>query len=198
MPGSLFPMGPGVGARVMPRKLSTLLVTFVVVLALDQATKALVAARIEPGGVGSAVPVIEGFFYITHARNPGAAFGLLVDWPWAWRLTVFVSVAILAVVVIASFYRGLAPGERFNAMALGLILGGSIGNLVDRLTRGEVIDFLHFRLWGSFAWPDFNVADSCIVLGVTALIIELLAVEGASRAAHDRQRESTSGDDRSV
>jgi signal peptidase II len=174
-------------------KLKTLLATVACVVPLDQVTKAWVAANVEPGSLATSIPVIDGFFYVTHARNPGAAFGLLVDWPAAWRLAVFVGVAAVAIAVIVSFYRSLAPGERFNALALGLILGGSIGNLTDRVLRGEVIDFLHFRLWGSFAWPDFNVADTCIVLGVGGLVIELLATEGASRAArHDGDVESPS------
>lgn len=166
----------------MTPKSKTLLITFVSALTLDQLTKAWVSARIPPGSMTDSVPVIDGFFYITHARNPGAAFGLLVDWPHAWRMIVFVGVASLAIALIASFFRGLAPGERLNAMALGLILAGSIGNLIDRAFRGEVVDFLHFRLWRDMSWPDFNVADACIILGVTALIIELLASEGAARA----------------
>ena len=170
----------------MSPKLKTLLLTLVCVVPLDQLTKAWVAARLPLDGDMDRLSVIEGFFYITHARNPGAAFGLLADWSFEWRLVVFVGVALVAVVVVLTFYRGLAPGERFNALALGLIMGGAIGNLIDRVTRGEVIDFLHFELWGGWAWPDFNVADSSIVVGVTALIIELLASEGASRAAPDK------------
>jgi signal peptidase II len=80
-------------------------------------------------------------------------------------------------------------------MALGLILGGSLGNLSDRAFRGEVVDFLHFRLWQGVAWPDFNVADTCIVLGVTALIIELLASEGAARARRTGRTGPTEGDE---
>jgi signal peptidase II len=167
----------------MTPKLKTLLVTLVCVVPLDQATKAWVAARIPADSMADRIELIDGFFYITHARNPGAAFGLLVDWPAEWRLVVFLAVAAVAIAVIVSFYRSLAPGERFNAVALGMILGGSLGNLTDRVVRGEVIDFLHFRLWSGFAWPDFNVADTCIVMGVGGLIIELLASEGASRAA---------------
>lgn len=186
------------GSRFVTPKLKTLLIAVTAAVVLDQSTKAWVASRIAPGSLTDSIPVVDGFFYITHARNPGAAFGLLVDWAWEWRLMVFISVALLAFVVIVSFYRGLAPGERFNALALGLILGGSLGNLIDRLTRGEVIDFLHFRLWGGFVWPDFNVADSCIVVGVTALIIELLANEGASRAVRDGSVDQSASDDQTV
>ena len=180
----------------MTPKLATLLASGAAALLIDQLTKLVVDAWIPAGAPERSVAVVDGFFYITHARNPGAAFGLLLDWPWEWRLPVFVGVALLAFAVIGSFYRALAPGERFNALALGLILGGSLGNLIDRLVRGEVIDFLHFRLWGGFSWPDFNVADSCIVVGVTALVIELLAAEGAARAARQRTVQPGSDEDR--
>jgi signal peptidase II len=83
--------------------------------------------------------------------------------------------------MIFSFYRRLAPGERLSALSLGMILGGAGGNLVDRIFRGEVVDFLHFRLWGGYQWPDFNLADSFIVVGVALLLIELLASEAEAR-----------------
>jgi signal peptidase II len=126
--------------------------------------------------------VIDGFFYITHVRNTGAAFGLFSDAPQIPRLTFFISVSLVAVGIIISFYRKLSPGDRLAALALGLILGGALGNLSDRIFRQEVVDFLHFRLWGGYAWPDFNVADSAIVLGVGLLVLELLASEGEQRA----------------
>jgi signal peptidase II len=127
------------------------------------------------------IPVIAGFFHITHVRNPGAAFGVLATSSQAVRLFFFVGVALLAIGLIFSFYRKLAPGDRFSALSLGLILGGAVGNLLDRIRHGEVVDFLHFRLWGGYTWPDFNFADSFIVVGVILLIIELLATEGESR-----------------
>ncbi|MGH0036141.1 MAG: signal peptidase II [Myxococcota bacterium] len=127
------------------------------------------------------VPVIDGFFYLTHARNPGAAFGLFENAPHQWRLAAFLAVTILAVTVISSFFRRLAPGDERNALALGLILGGTFGNLFDRLWRGEVIDYLHVRLWSGYLWPDFNLADVAIIVGVAALIIELLVSEVSGR-----------------
>jgi signal peptidase II len=127
------------------------------------------------------VPVVDGFFYLTHARNPGAAFGFFEHAPRQWRLAAFLVVTVVAVSVISAFYRRLAPGDGRNAISLGLILGGTFGNLFDRLWRGEVIDFLHVRLWAGYVWPDFNIADVAIVVGVAALIIELLVGEVSSR-----------------
>lgn len=129
------------------------------------------------------IEVIEGFFYLTHVRNPGAAFGLFVDADPTLRMFFFVGISIVAIGVIISFLRQLAPGDRLSALALGMILGGAAGNLVDRLRLGEVVDFLHFRLWGGYTWPDFNFADSFIVVGVAILVFELLATEGEDRAS---------------
>ena len=145
---------------------------------LDQATKIAVDTNLS---FTDRIPVIEDFFYITHARNPGAAFGLFGDAPVAIRLTLFIGITLVALGMVVNFYRKLAPGDRFSALSLGLILGGAVGNLIDRVFRGEVVDFLHFRLWGGYQWPDFNLADSFIVVGVAFLVIELLAAEGEAR-----------------
>ncbi len=146
---------------------------------LDQASKFTVAAKLD---YSDRISVIDGFFYLTHVRNPGAAFGLFADSSPAVRVTLFIGIAIVALAMIVSFQRRLAPGDRFSALALGLIMGGAVGNLVDRVFRGEVVDFLHFRLWGGYQWPDFNLADTFIVVGVAFLVIELLAVEGEARS----------------
>ena len=84
---------------------------------------------------------------------------------------------LVAIGLILSFFHKLAPGDRFSALSLGLILAGAVGNLLDRIRFGEVVDFLHFRLWGGYSWPEFNLADSFIVVGVMLLVIELLATE---------------------
>jgi signal peptidase II len=98
------------------------------------------------------------------------------------RLFFFVGISLLALGIIFSFFRQLAPGDRFPAFALGSILGGAAGNLVDRVFRGgEVVDFLQFRLWSGYTWPDFNLADTFIVVGVALLILELLVSEGEDR-----------------
>ena len=151
---------------------------FLIVLALDLATKIAIDMHLS---YADRIPVIPGFFYITHVRNTGAAFGLFADAPQLYRMIFFISVSLIAVGIIISFFRKLSPGDRLAALALGLILGGAIGNLIDRIFRQEVIDFLHFRLWRGYSWPDFNVADSAIVVGVGFLMLELLASEGEQR-----------------
>jgi len=163
----------------MTPKLRVFSIAAVVALLLDLGTKHLVNQHLS---YADRIPVIEGFFYLTHVRNPGAAFGLFVDADPLLRRIFFVGISVVAIGVIFSFFRQLAPGDRLSALALGLILGGATGNLVDRIWRDEVVDFLHFRLWGGFVWPDFNLADSFIVVGVAILIFELLATEGEDRA----------------
>ncbi len=163
----------------MTPKLRIGLVAFLISLPLDQITKNLVVANMS---YTDRREVIEGFFYLTHVRNTGAAFGLFADAPEPFRIIMFVTISLVAVGIIISFFLRLAPGDRLSALALGLILGGALGNLIDRFRFGEVVDFLHFRLWGGYSWPDFNLADTFIVVGVALLVLELLAHEGESRA----------------
>jgi signal peptidase II len=163
----------------MTAKLRALLGAVLVVVPLDQASKLWVGARIH---YADRIPLVDGFLYLTHVRNPGAAFGVLADAHPAARTAFFVGISLVAVGVIVSFFRRLAPGDRLSALALGLVLGGALGNLIDRLLRGEVVDFLHVRLWGGRAWPDFNLADASIVVGVGLLVLELVASEGETRA----------------
>ena len=169
----------------MQPTLKAFLGAFAVAFPLDQATKYWVSSAV---AYGDRVTVIDGFFYITHVRNPGAAFGLFVDLPPELRVPLFVGVGLLALGIIISFYRSLAPGDRFTALTLGLILGGALGNLTDRVLRGEVVDFLHFRLWSGYSWPDFNLADSFIVVGVALLLLQLMAAEGESRAERSAEQ----------
>jgi signal peptidase II len=150
---------------------------FAIALALDQLTKAWVVNTL---AFTDRVPVIDGFFYLTHVRNPGAAFSLFASAPESIRMPFFIVTTLIAIGLILSFFRQLSPGDRLSATALGLILGGALGNLIDRLVHGEVVDFLRIQLWGGHTWPDFNVADSSIVIGVALLVIELFATEGES------------------
>lgn len=166
----------------MTPKLRVAAIAFFVSYAFDLATKVAVSEYLV---YGDRIPVIDGFFYITHVRNPGAAFGLFASTPQDVRQFMFVGVALFALWIIVSFFRSLSPGDRLAAMGLGLILGGAVGNLTDRVFRKEVVDFLHFRLWRGYSWPDFNIADTVIVVGVGLLVLEILATEGEQRAAVD-------------
>jgi signal peptidase II len=138
------------------------------VLVLDQFTKYVVQTHIRLHDVYTVVP---GFFNLTHVRNKGAAFGVLADLPGVWRSTFFVTVTLIALVVIAVLIR--KTHERLPLWALSLIAAGAAGNVIDRMRYGEVVDFIQWYV-KSYYWPSFNVADSAISIGVVLLTIEML------------------------
>lgn len=108
-------------------------------------------------------------FSIAHVQNTGAVFGIFTN--QAFLLTI---IAIVGLVVILLFSRYLPQSNILSTIALGLLFGGAVGNLIDRIRFGYVTDFILFRLWGDFYWPAYNVADSAISVGVIVLIIFLL------------------------
>jgi signal peptidase II len=118
------------------------------------------------------IPVIQGFFNITYVRNPGAAFGFLADASPLFRSIFFVAVTVLAIILVVHYIWKSRAEEPFLTFALALILAGAVGNLIDRVRLGEVIDFLDVYI-GSYHWPAFNVADSAISVGAVILFIEL-------------------------
>ncbi len=138
-----------------------------VVLMLDQITKWYIRQTL---GLYESIVVLDSFFHITHVRNAGGAFSLFAAAPGALRLPFFVSVSLAAVVALLIFVRRVEPGHRLLLFALGAVLGGALGNLVDRMVSGEVTDFLDFH-WRGYYWPAFNVADSFITTGMLILLL---------------------------
>lgn len=132
------------------------------VIGLDQATKALVLAHLP---LHASIPVIPGFFDLTHVQNPGGAFGFLAQLRPGLRGLIFTAVAALAAGLIAALYLKTPHEKRLTRTGLALVFGGAVGNLVDRLRFGAVVDFLDLYL-GNYHWPAFNVADSAITIGV--------------------------------
>jgi signal peptidase II len=153
----------------------------VVVLVLDQFTKHLVNRHIPRYGL---VRIIPGFFDLTNVRNPGAAFGFLAGAEGWWRTAFFITVSAAALVVIAVLVR--KTSERLSLAAFSLIGGGAVGNLVDRVRFGEVVDFIDWY-YGSWHWPAFNIADSAITAGVALLAIEML-FGASSQSQAERHR----------
>jgi signal peptidase II len=119
------------------------------------------------------VTVIPHFFSITHVENTGAAFSLFAEWPQHVRLPLLVGFSSLAMVVVCYLLWSSVKRFTWTGLALALILGGAVGNLYDRIRYGRVTDFLHFYI-GPHMWPDFNLADSAIVIGATLLALGLL------------------------
>ncbi len=141
------------------------------VLGLDQITKSLVTSRMT---LYSSVPVIHGLFHLTLVTNRGALFGLFHDMPDPYRAVLFTSVPILAIMLIVVFQSRTTIADTVAQSGLALILGGALGNLVDRLRMGYVVDYLDVFV-GEHHWPAFNVADASICVGVSLLIFDLLA-----------------------
>ncbi|MCX5875657.1 MAG: signal peptidase II [Deltaproteobacteria bacterium] len=137
------------------------------VVALDQVTKALVMDRF---AMFELLPVIPGLFDLTYLTNTGAAFGMLAGAKSVWRQVFFVGVAVAAIGVMVFSYKQFRNQGQIFAHAIGLIAGGAVGNLIDRLRFGSVVDFLYFHL-GTHYWPAFNVADSAITVGVGLFIL---------------------------
>ena len=144
--------------------------TALAVLILDQLTKLLAVERLV---LGVPVSVVDGFFSLTLIMNPGLAFGMLSSMPTAWRwVAAGLSMAALAVLTAVGA-RLLPSGGWMTRLALGLIFGGAVGNLVDRGRFGAVTDFLDVY-WRGYHWPAFNVADSAISVGVALLALRTL------------------------
>ncbi len=131
--------------------------------------------------LGESVPVIPDLFNFTYVRNKGAAFGFLHSAPEAFRAPFFLAVPLIAIVVLGFLFHKLKPHEKLSAWALSLILSGALGNLIDRVRFGYVVDFIDFYYepWGH--WPAFNIADSAIVVGVSILFIQSLFSQDGSK-----------------
>jgi signal peptidase II len=152
------------------RKFSVLAAAAGAVVALDQATKVWVHGSF---ALYESRPVIPGLFHLTYLRNPGAAFSFLAESPEAFRVPFFLTVTAVALIVISVVVGRLPPGRPWALAGLSLVFAGAVGNLIDRVRLGEVIDFLDV-FWKTHHWPPFNVADSAITVGMGILIAEEL------------------------
>lgn len=140
------------------------------VVVLDQITKWFVHQYMY---LHQSIPLIDGVLSLTYVRNSGAAFGLFADLPWAIRVPLLVAVSVGALVVLVFILRSLQSHERALRVALAGVVGGAIGNLIDRVRFGEVVDFVDVY-WRDYHWPAFNVADSCITVGIAVLLFHSL------------------------
>lgn len=139
----------------------------ILVICLDQLAKFWV---VQSFGLYESMVVVPGFFNLTHLTNTGAAFGMLAGLPSLWRQLFFVGVALVALVAIFFLHRKIAHESRWYTVSLSLIAGGAVGNLIDRVRLGAVVDFLDVYL-STHHWPAFNVADSAITVGVGIFLV---------------------------
>lgn len=133
-----------------------------VIIAIDQWTKWLIVRYME---LGESIPIIENVLYITSHRNRGAAWGMLQGQFWLFYL-----ITIVVVVGIVVYIQRLQPTQRLFGIALGLMLGGALGNFIDRVFRKEVVDFVHTYIF-NYSFPIFNVADAALTIGVALMFI---------------------------
>jgi signal peptidase II len=163
---------PARGWKAIPLRWKIFAITAPVTIALDQITKvwARGALEVAPNGVGIPVPVIENFWDWRLSQNPGSAFGLFNSTNGA---RIFLSIiGVIAVTAIVWMLRKARNDQRRLAVALGLVAGGAVGNLYDRIVYGQVTDFVVWK-WHDKEWPTFNVADVALVVGVLLLFLDM-------------------------
>lgn len=154
----------------MKRNIIFFIIGAAAIIALDQITKAAIAANFS---LYESRSIIDGFFNLVYVMNPGAAFSFLADAPAAFRSVFFCSITALAVVLIIFYLVKSKPESLLIVASLSLIFAGAVGNVIDRLRFGSVIDFLDVYA-GTWHWPAFNVADSAISIGAALMIWEMI------------------------
>jgi len=152
------------------------LIVIALISTSDQLSKLWVRAHLE---LGESLPITDRLSLI-HIGNTGSAFGLLAN-----QTFLLIIISITSLLFILLFLRYLSLATTLSVVSIGLILGGAVGNLIDRLRFGCVTDFIYFRLWGNFHWPAFNIADAAITVGVFVLIYSFYR-SGVFRKAYER------------
>jgi len=141
----------------------------VLILALDHLTKWWIRSSF---GLHQSFEIIPGYLRIIRVHNTGVAFGLFADFHSAWKPYLLALMAVVAVVVIV-IYSARMPSKRIMLqLALAVTMGGILGNFIDRIVHGFVVDFIEFHIHDSFYWPTFNVADSAITVGIALLLLD--------------------------
>jgi signal peptidase II len=143
-----------------------------VVISLDQTTKAIVRAKLQ---VHDSVEVIPGVLNLTHVRNTGAAFGLFNAADFPFKTVLISTVAMAGLIGVALYSASLPRNQLFARFGLALVIGGAAGNLIDRFVEGSVVDFVDVY-WRSYHFWAFNVADSAITIGFVAMLLDLVGV----------------------
>jgi signal peptidase II len=142
----------------------------IIVLALDQISKYLIKQLLP---LNHSVVVVKDILNLVHIQNPGIIFGIFSQTTYELRTYLLIAVSLVAITFLFFFLRSLKETDFLLTATLSLVLGGAIGNLVDRLVLGKVIDFIDFH-WRTYHWPAFNLADSAITVGMVILVIHVL------------------------
>lgn len=168
-------------------KYKILFVTFVGIVGLDQASKWAVTEKFH---LGESISLISQIFNFTYVQNKGAAFGFMSQADPAFRVPFFIIVPFVALGSIAMAFKKLGQHELKFAAALSLVISGAVGNLIDRLRLGYVIDFIDFHWKNQYHFPAFNIADSAICIGVALILMDLFS-SSSSRSRVSRMSESS-------
>lgn len=140
----------------------SIIILSLIVLSIDQVSKILIANTMD---INSSIEVIKNFFYLTYTHNTGAAFSILTG-----KRLLLILIAIVILIILFNYIKKNKTNNKLEILAFSLIIGGSIGNLIDRIIRGYVVDFLDFKIFG-YNFPIFNLADTFIVIGVILIVI---------------------------
>ncbi len=154
----------------MKRNIIIFILGAAVVISLDQITKNAISSRFL---MHEAYAVINGFFNLVYVMNPGAAFGFLASASAIFRYIFFIGITFVAILLIIYYLVKSQPGNIVTVLSLTLIFAGAVGNLIDRIRFGAVVDFLDVYI-GTWHWPAFNVADSAITVGAILMIWEMI------------------------
>lgn len=154
------------------------IIAFIVIL-IDQLTKWLIVKNME---IGESIKIIENLLYITSHRNRGAAWGILQGQMWFFYL-----VTVIVVIALVYYMQKEAKGKVLLGVSLAFMLGGAIGNFIDRLFRKEVVDFIDTYIF-TYNFPIFNIADSALVIGVGMLMLQMLKEEREAKKTDHEQK----------
>ena len=154
----------------MKRNIIIFILGAAVIIVLDQITKAAIAARFS---MHESYAIIDGFFNLVYIMNPGAAFGFLAGASATFRYIFFIGITVLALVLIIFYLLKSKPHNILIVLSLTMIFAGAVGNMIDRIRFGSVVDFLDVYV-GTWHWPAFNVADSAISIGAALMIWEMI------------------------
>ena len=155
------------------------------IVALDQASKLIIHTQFH---LGEQKIIIPGFFNITYVRNTGGVFGLFSESNEVIRMLLFLILPVLAFVLIVSIINKLDIKQKFQLLAFSAIFGGALGNYIDRIHFGYVVDFLDFHYKGT-SWPAFNIGDICIVVGVFSAMVIIYREEEKQRKQNLEEEE---------
>jgi signal peptidase II len=149
------------------------------IVVLDHITKWILSLRLS----NNPIEIIPGYLRLSLVLNSGVAFGFFNTGNSVWRPYVLGAMAIAALVVIFLYSKHMPPERKLLQWGLAITMGGILGNFIDRIARGYVIDFIEFHVHESFYWPNFNVADSAITIGIALLLIDTICNPGFGKIA---------------